>query len=77
MGARKFLSPKLFSAKVKRFFVIFAFIELEEASTGMKTMKTKMSISLKKKIKADARKFLSPKLFSAKVKGFFVISLSL
>ena len=41
------LSLKLFSAKVKRFFVISVFIELEKASTRMKTMKTKMLMSFK------------------------------
>ena len=56
--------------------MISVFIALEKASTRMKAMKTKMSISFKK-VKAGGKKFLWPKLFSAKVKGFFVISLSL
>ena len=42
-----FLSPKLFSAKVKRFFVISVFMEPEKASTRMKTKKTKMLMSFK------------------------------
>ena len=44
-----FLSPKLFSAKVKRFFVISVFMEPEKASTRMKTKKTKMLMSFKNK----------------------------
>ena len=43
-----FLSPKLFSAKVKRFFCDFSvFMEPEKASTRMKTKKTKMLMSFK------------------------------
>ena len=43
-----FLSPKLFSAKIKRFFVIsLSFIEPQKASTRMKTKKTKMLMSFK------------------------------
>ena len=43
-----FLSPKLFSAKVKRFFCVFSvFMEPEKASTRMKTKKTKMLMSFK------------------------------
>ena len=46
--AAKFLSPKLFSATVKRFFCVFSvFMELEKASTRMKTKKTKMLMSMK------------------------------
>ena len=41
-----FLSPKLFSAKVKRFFCDFSVSE--KASTRMKTKKTKMLMSCKK-----------------------------
>ena len=41
-----FLSLKLFSAKVKRFF-FSVFMEQEKASTRMKTKKTKMLISFK------------------------------
>ena len=43
-----FLSPKLFSAKVKRFFCDFCvFMDTEKASTRMKTKKTKMLMSFK------------------------------
>ena len=43
-----FLSPKLFSAKVKIFFCdFFIFKEPEKASTRMKTKKTKMLMSFK------------------------------
>ena len=43
-----FLSPKLFSAKVKRFFCDFSVLmELEKASTRMKIKKTKMLMSFK------------------------------
>ena len=43
-----FLSPKLFSAKVKRLFVIsLSLMEPEKASTRMKTKKTKMLMSFK------------------------------
>ena len=42
-----FLSLKLLSVKVKRFFVIFFFMEPEKASTRMKTKKTKMLINFK------------------------------
>ena len=43
-GARKFLSPKLFSEIFCDFSVL---IELEKASTRKKTMKTKMLMSFK------------------------------
>ena len=42
-----FLSPKLFSAKVKRVFVISVFMKPEKASTRMKTKKTKMLMTFK------------------------------
>ena len=43
-----FLSPELFSAKVKRFFCVFSvFIQPEKASTRMKIKKTKMFMSFK------------------------------
>ena len=45
-----FLSPKLFFAKVKRFFSDFSvFMGPEKASTRMKTKKTKMLMSFKNK----------------------------
>ena len=43
----RFLSLKLLSAKVKRFFVISLSLEPEKASTRMKTKKTKMLIIFK------------------------------
>ena len=43
-----FLSPKLFSAKVKIFFCDFSVLmEPEKASTRMKTKRTKMLMSFK------------------------------
>ena len=42
-----FVSLKLLSVKVKRFFVIFFFMEPEKALTRMKTKKTKMLINFK------------------------------
>ena len=39
-----FLSPKLFSAKVKRFFVFSGFMEPEKVSTRMKTKIVKMYV---------------------------------
>ena len=43
----RFLSPKLFSAKVERFFVFSVVMEPEKASNRMKTKKTNMLMSFK------------------------------
>ena len=58
-----FLSLKLLSAKVKRFFVISVFMEPEKASTRMKTKKTKMLISFKNTFCSKNRQIKHKRLF--------------
>ena len=59
-----FLSLKLLSAKVKRFFCDFSvFMEPEKASTRMKTTKTKMLISFKNTFSSKNRQIKHKSLF--------------